>query len=176
LSEKPEVLVDYQHLLVLEEKGVQEFIPEGMFIPVRVKALLDGIEAEEERRERRMSEGKEGKGGDTYIIQQAGAVGPGAQAHDMQFQQIWNQVQGEINLPVLSRELENLKQKLKEEAETEEQFESVKNVAAAEREAKAGNGPRMIEYLKKGGGWALDTATKIGTSVVADVIKKTLGY
>jgi hypothetical protein len=34
----------------------------------------------------------------------------------------------------------------------------------------------MLEYLKKGGVWALDTATKIGTSVAAEVIKKTLGY
>ena len=30
---------------------------------------------------------------DQYIIGQAGAVGPGAQAQDMKFQQIWNQVQ-----------------------------------------------------------------------------------
>ena len=67
LSEKPKVLVDYQHLQVLEAKGLQEFIPEGMFIPVRVKTLLDGIEAEEERRKRRMSESKEGKGGDVII-------------------------------------------------------------------------------------------------------------
>ena len=71
-----------------------------------------------------MSESKEGKGGDTYhIYTQAGAVGPGAHAHDLQFQQIWNQVQGEIDLPVLAQELENLKKKLKVEAETEEQFE-----------------------------------------------------
>ena len=74
---------------------------------VDIKELLDGIETAEERRERSMSESKEGKAA-IYIMFHGpvGAVGPGAHAHDMQFQQIWNQVQGQIDLPVLARELE----------------------------------------------------------------------
>lgn len=47
-------------------------------------------------------------------------------------------------------------------------------MAMAEDEAKAKNGPKMIEYLKKGGKWTLDTATEIGTNVAAEVIKKAL--
>ena len=89
-------------------------------------------------------------------------------------QQIWNQVQGQIDLPGFARELEDLKKQLKEEAETPEQFQIVADVAAAETEAKAGNGPKVIEYLKKAGSWAFDTATKIGVNVAAEVIKKTL--
>jgi hypothetical protein len=113
--------------------------------------------------------------GDKYVTSgQVGAVGPGAHSHDMQFQQIWNQVQGQIELPGLANELEKLKHKLKEESETEEQFEATKNIAAAETAAKAGNGPKVIEYLKKAGSWAFDTATKIGTSVAAEVIKKSM--
>lgn len=52
LSETPEVLVDYQHLVVLEEKGIAEFIPEGMLVKVKVKDLLDGIETKHERQSR----------------------------------------------------------------------------------------------------------------------------
>ncbi|MDP3182569.1 MAG: hypothetical protein Q8M54_07085 [Desulfobaccales bacterium] len=113
---------------------------------------------------------------DKYDISgQAGAVGPGAHAHDIQFQQIWNQVQGHIDLSLLIEDLEKLKKHLKEEAETPEQLQAVTDVSLAEKEAKAGNGPKVLEYLKKAGQWAFDTATKIGTSVAAEVIKKALG-
>ena len=63
---------------------------------------------------------------------------------------------------------------MKEEAETPEHYQIVADVAAAETAAKAGNGPKVIEYLKKAGSWAFDTATKIGTSVAAEVIKKSM--
>jgi hypothetical protein len=113
--------------------------------------------------------------GDKYVTSgQVGAVGPGAHSHDMQFQQIWNQVQGQIDLPVLAQELEELKKHLKGEAETPEQFQIMADVAAAESEAKAGNGSKVIEHLKKAGGWAFETATQIGVRVAAEVIKKSM--
>ena len=99
-------------------------------------------------------------------------MGREAHAHNLQLLQI----PGQIDLAALAGDLEKLKNHLKGEAETPEHFQVVADVAAAEKEAKAGNGPKMLEYLKKGGKWALDTATKIGTSVAAEVIKKTLGY
>ena len=45
----PLIAVDYEHLLKLERKGVNEFIPEGLDDPVSVKHLLDGVAAPEVR-------------------------------------------------------------------------------------------------------------------------------
>src|ERR1043166_1122583 len=39
----PKIVVDYEHLLKLESKKVQEFIPEGLDDPISVRQLLDGI-------------------------------------------------------------------------------------------------------------------------------------
>jgi hypothetical protein len=182
ISEKPEILVDYNHLLYLEKiSGVETFIPEGCFFQVSVKALLDGIEPEEERRKKPLPESTYPwpMGGfmrDTYIIGQAGAVGPGAQAQDMQFQQIWNQLQTHVDLKALSQDLEKLGKQLKEEAETPEQLQTLADVASAAQEAKAGNGPKMLHYLKKSGAWVLKKADEIGTKVAVEVIKKALGF
>jgi len=179
LSEKPEILVDYYHLLFLEKSKVDSFIPEGCYFSVSVKMLLDGIEAADERRIRDFSEYQRSMGvimGDQFIIGQAGAVGTGAQAQDMHFMQTWNQVKTQIDLESLGKELERLKKHLKDEAETEEELEAVKNVAAAEREAKAGNGPKMLQSLKKAGVWALKKLDDVGTKVAVEVIKKALEH
>ncbi|HYY42928.1 MAG TPA: COR domain-containing protein, partial [Pyrinomonadaceae bacterium] len=52
LPTHPEIAVDYKHLLRLEAKGITDWIPEGLEDTVNVKALLDGIETEQARRER----------------------------------------------------------------------------------------------------------------------------
>jgi internalin A len=44
--------VDYQHLLRLERKGIEAFIPEGAEDEVSVRRLLDGIESPEQRSQR----------------------------------------------------------------------------------------------------------------------------
>ena len=36
-------IVDYEHLLKLERKGIQEYIPEGMDDEIKVRELLDGV-------------------------------------------------------------------------------------------------------------------------------------
>ncbi|MEA3559888.1 MAG: hypothetical protein U9R75_11600 [Candidatus Thermoplasmatota archaeon] len=46
-------MVDYRHLLNLETLGEESFIQEGLMKRYLVKQLLDGVEPEEERRERR---------------------------------------------------------------------------------------------------------------------------
>ena len=53
LPDHPEIVVDYGHLLVLEEKNRENFIPEGRSEEVNAKELLNGIESEEARRGRR---------------------------------------------------------------------------------------------------------------------------
>ena len=52
LPDHPEIVVDYRHLLNLEEMGEESLIPEGLMKRYSVKQLLNGVEPEEERRER----------------------------------------------------------------------------------------------------------------------------
>ena len=47
-----------------------------------------------------------------HIEGQTGAVGPGAHAHDMTFNQIWNAAKDGIDLSALSKELAELRSKL----------------------------------------------------------------
>ncbi len=50
LLDTPEVTVGYEHLRVLEDKGISEFFPEGATENYSVKGLLDGIERPEMRK------------------------------------------------------------------------------------------------------------------------------
>jgi hypothetical protein len=104
-----------------------------------------------------------------------GAVGDNAHAHDITFNQIWNQLQGTIDLPKLADELSRLRQEMKNEAVEPEQDIAVSEIAKAEQSAKAGEGSKTVEHLKSAGKWAFDVATKIGTSLAAEALKKTLG-
>ncbi len=112
---------------------------------------------------------------DQYKAGQAGAMGPGAHAHDMTFNQIWNEASGNIDLTVLARELAELRSKLANEAKEPEHYISINTVASAESCAKKGNGPKALEYLSKAGKWVLDNATKIGVPVATEALKKALG-
>ena len=176
----PDVVVDYQHLRNLEEMGHKTFVPEGLREEVNVRNLLSGLEPEEEPRKRDMSEYRHTMGvvmGDQIIIPGQGmVVTRGSQANNIQFQQIWNQIQSQINMVELIQDLEKLQSGLKEEAEKPDQFQAVTDVASAAQEAKAGNGPKMMEYLKKGGMLVLKKADEIGTKVAVEVIKKALGF
>jgi len=113
--------------------------------------------------------------GDKYDVGQAGAVGPGSHAHDMNFNQIWNQVKGDLCLSQLVEELSRLREALLEEAKNPEQYTEIGAVASAEIEAKNGQGSKVLEYLSKTGKWVLDVATKIGTTLAAAAIKESLG-
>lgn len=113
--------------------------------------------------------------GDRYEAGQVGAQGPGAQAHNMTFQQVWIQCQGDIDLPQLAADLAKLRSAMKTEATSPEHDAAVGAVAAAETAAKKGDGPTAMQYLKAAGKWALDTATKIGTTVASAAIKASLG-
>ena len=44
-------IVDYEHLLKLERKGIRQYIPEGMDDEINVGNLLSGVESESRRRE-----------------------------------------------------------------------------------------------------------------------------
>jgi hypothetical protein len=113
--------------------------------------------------------------GDNYSAGQAGAMGPGAQANNMTFQQIWNQIQGSVDLQQLARELGRLNDTLRAEAKEPEHQMAIGAISAAEAEAKRGNGPKALEYLKNAGAWVFDVATKIGVNVASGAMKSVLG-
>ena len=114
--------------------------------------------------------------GDKYEIHgQAGAVGPRAQAHDVNFIQIWNQPGQSVDLSKLAEELAALRQAMAAKATAPEHYTAIGEVASAETQAKNGNGPKVLEHLSKAGKWALDFARDMGVQVAAELIIKTSG-
>jgi hypothetical protein len=112
---------------------------------------------------------------DNYKIGQAGAVGPGAHAHDMNFNQIWNESAARIDTAQLATDLSQLRENLLKQASEPEQYIAIGEVAAAEAAAKAGDGPKALEHIKKAGSWVWDTGAKIGIGVAIAAAKGALG-
>lgn len=113
--------------------------------------------------------------GDKYTTGQAGAVGPHSHAHDINFAQIWSQMNGQADLPQLAGELGRLRSELKRLAETPEQDAAVAEVAHAQAAAQKGDGPTMLSRLSKAGSWAFGVSTQIGVALAAEAIKRSLG-
>lgn len=82
---------------------------------------------------------------------------------------------GSTDLKSLAKELSQLRAQLKIEATTPEQDIVVGSVAQAEQSASQNDGPQTFDFLAKAGKWALEVATKIGTSMAEDAIKKSIG-
>ena len=113
---------------------------------------------------------------DKYEAGQVGAQGPDAHAHDMTFNQLWNDCHKDVNLSVLANELELVRKKMASQAgDSVEAAVAGGEIAKAEIAAKQDDGPRVMRHLKSAGKWALDFATSVGSSLVAEVIKKSMG-
>lgn len=106
---------------------------------------------------------------------QARAVGSNAHAHDMTFQQIGGNIERSMDLSALAGELETLRLAMKSEATEPEHDAAVGEVAKAGQAAKAKDSSKIAESLKAAGKWALDIATKIGTSLASEAPKESLG-
>jgi internalin A len=198
----PTELVRYRELFVMEKSGTKSFtkVVGDEVIELNVDELLNGVALDGEFLSRHESHGfdtalleQRGRAdpssaatgtsihikvggqhmGDIHVGQ-AGAVGSGAHAHDITFNQIWNQIKESVDLPKLAAELTTLREEMKKEAVTVEHDAAVGDISKAEQAAKAGDGTKAIEYLKSAGKWAFDTATKIGTTLAAEVLKKSL--
>jgi hypothetical protein len=48
-------------------------------------------------------------------------------------------------------------------------------IGKAEQAAKVGDGERALGHLRSVGKWAIDVATKIGTTLAVEVIKESMG-
>jgi hypothetical protein len=107
--------------------------------------------------------------GDNYNVNQAGAVGPGARATNTLFNN-----QEAISIGVLAEELERVLITAKAQAGPS-QKPSLRALSEATEVARSGNLNGTLEKLETAGGWALEIATKIGTTVAAEAINKALG-
>lgn len=115
------------------------------------------------------------KMGDTYYVNQAGAVGPESHAHEMTFNQIGGQIERSMELSQLADELAKLRQALKKEATEPEHDKAIGKIAEAEEAARAKDSSKVAELLKPSGKWVLDFASKIGASLAAEAIKQSMG-
>jgi hypothetical protein len=116
-----------------------------------------------------------GNKGDTYNIEHGVGVGRNVRMTGTNVTQARTQGVGQIDMPTLAQELSVLLAEMnKQKSEPEHQM-AIGAVAAAEMEAKKGEGSKALQYLSKAGEWALEVATKIGVSVATEAIKKSAG-
>lgn len=106
---------------------------------------------------------------------QVGAMGEHATSEGNTFNQLWTQAAAGLDLSSLAKELGELRVAMKREAIEVEQDQAVSYIGLAEVAAKNGESSSALRHLKAAGSWALDAATKIGTTVAAKAIQQALG-
>ncbi len=113
--------------------------------------------------------------GDRYSANQAGAMGPGAHAHDMVFHQTQQETSEKLNLNALADELSKLREHLRSFGTEPSHDIALGQVAAAEAAARAGEREKVLSHLREAGKWVPDVATKIGVSLASEALKIALG-
>ena len=111
---------------------------------------------------------------DSYFVNRAGAVGPGAHAEHTTFTEI-NAGDNPQDLTELSLELSALCAALSPRATAPDHYIAVGEVAGAEKAAKGGDRAGALEHLKSAGAWVWENATKIGIGVATTAALHELG-
>ena len=114
--------------------------------------------------------------GDKYDIKgQVGIAGPNAQGNDIRIlNESWDQWIATTDLSILADDLAKLQNEMSK-TRTEPQHDlSIEHIARAEASARDGSGSRISRNLKAAGQWALDIATKIGTGVAVEALKRSM--
>lgn len=104
-----------------------------------------------------------------------GAMGDGAQATNLSYNQIGDRIENSMDLLSLAGDLLKLRQAMSEEAREPTHYIALGEVAKAEEAATAKDSSKVAESLKGAGKWALDVATKIGASLATEAIKESMG-
>ncbi len=115
--------------------------------------------------------------GDKYEISnngQIGAIGTNAKAEGNFFSQRWSELESQVDLGELASELATLRAELRKSASSVEEDQVIANIGSAENAAKQKDGPSALKFLKAAGQWALDVATKVGTTVAAKAIENAI--
>lgn len=113
--------------------------------------------------------------GDKITVGQAAVVGRGGTAQNVNFSQIWHQVESKVNQSLLAEELAQLRLAMEAQANTPEQYAAVKEIALAEEASRSGKGPAVLEHLTRAGKWTFDVGTKVGIGVAVAALKSALG-
>lgn len=111
---------------------------------------------------------------DNYQAGQAGAMGPNSKAENINFIQILRDSIGDNSLADLANELDKLRTAMLVDAKTVEHDTAVAAIAEAEAAAKKGDAKGVLGWLKEGGKWSLDVATKLGVAVATKAIEKAM--
>ncbi len=104
---------------------------------------------------------------------QVGVQGSNVQVTD--FKQVWNEHASDIDLGTLAEQLGKLRAAMRDQGDGPDHDIAAGDVAAAEKAAKANDGPTALKHLKKAGQWALDVGTKAVLPVATEAIKKAMG-
>ncbi len=187
---------DYEHLLRLEAKDVDEYLPVGAEETYRVRELLDGIESPKQRRKPtdRIMGGKYAFDRPVEALddwqtklafllkREASESDPArqfqlreqikeAKARLAEIQRPHHEVTGELDLSKLAKELTELRAALQREASNADQYRALAAVLEAEEAAGKGDEAKALARLEAVGQWPLDVATRIGVSVAQGAIQ-----
>lgn len=113
--------------------------------------------------------------GDNINVRGGVVATRGAQVGNAELRVVWNECAGSNEPQVLLDELARLRAEMRTASPAGAHDAAIGNVADAEEAIRSGDGPGAIEKLRSVGAWTLDIATKIGTSLAAEVIKKSIG-
>ena len=81
-----------------------------------------------------------------------------------------------IDLYALAQQLQDLRKIIRSKSDDSLEVDvAAGEIAKAEKAAKEGDYPLVIKHLKAAGKWAFDFATSVGSSLVAEAIKKSMG-
>jgi len=81
-----------------------------------------------------------------------------------------------MDLSALAKELQELRKQIRSQSDDSLEADvAAGEIAKAEKAAKEGDESRAIRHLKAAGKWAFDFATSVGSSLVAEVMKKYTG-
>jgi len=106
---------------------------------------------------------------------QVAAIGDNAKADNNQFQQTNYTIPKDLDYDKLINELNELKNHVASQEDLQHKDDAITNIEEAKKEAANKNGNGVVKYLKMGGTWLFETATKIGISVVTELLKNNLG-
>jgi hypothetical protein len=115
--------------------------------------------------------------GSKYINKgQVGAMGDNAHADHMTFNQTVNNTSESLDLVALAAELAQLRMAIKNKQDSSPQADvAIGEIAKAEIAAGEKDESGVRQHMKAAGKYALDTATTIGTTLAAEVLKKAIG-
>ncbi len=167
LPELPVVVVDYKHLLKLESRGIEEYLPEGADHLINVEQLLEGIEPKAQR----MQSNAELDTSGAIRFEPKIEVSPTIQVNavasassevsiEIEIKQAMNFLLG--SLSELKEEAPEAEPEVKKELEkVEKSVEKLAEAKSKEEAAKSSALPKLKRFLKESN----DTGTALGKTV-----------